>query len=200
MASEVSICNRALSHLGIGRGIASLDERSAEAQACRDFYELMRDATLRDVPWPFASRYVTLALVEDLPVPEWLYSYREPANCLAFREIPNGIRPTTRVARIPYEILSDDDGGLIYTNRPLARGKYTAKVTDTNRFKPDFDHALSLRLAAAVAPRLTAGDPNKLGARAMQLYDYEIKKAMAAAMNEEQPEEAADSEFINARN
>lgn len=86
MSSSTEISNMALSHLAISREIAALDtERSQEAQACRRFYETVRKTVLRDYPWPFATKFATLALVEDDPNSEWDFSYRYPSDCLNAR-------------------------------------------------------------------------------------------------------------------
>lgn len=199
-ASETEICNTALSHLGLGKEIAALEtERSAEASACRRFYDLIRDTTLRDAPWPFATRFADLALVAEDPVDEWSYSYRVPANCLSFRKVLSGLEVDTRDTRVKYRIVSDDAGSLIYTNEENARCEYTILIEDPIRYPADFTLALSLRLAAAIAPRITAGDPFKMGERAMRLYQFEISKAQAQAANEEQPAIEPDSEFVRGR-
>ena len=57
MASEVDICNRALSKLGAAR-ITSLTEDSVNARACNAMYESVRDAELRAHPWNFAMKRV----------------------------------------------------------------------------------------------------------------------------------------------
>ena len=72
MASKTEIANLALSHLGVGKEIGNLDtEKTEEAVAMRRFYESARDATLRDFPWPFATRMVALALVASPPTQWW---------------------------------------------------------------------------------------------------------------------------------
>ena len=46
MSSVIAICNLALSNVGKDN-ISSLDEAGAEARACRQFYDLTRDALLQ---------------------------------------------------------------------------------------------------------------------------------------------------------
>ena len=57
MASEVDICNLALSHLGDTATIASLDppEGSAQAEHCARFYPIARDSLLEMHAWGFAT-------------------------------------------------------------------------------------------------------------------------------------------------
>ncbi len=199
MASEVEIANLALSHLGIGKEIALLTEKSEEAAACRRFYTTLRDASQRDFPWPFCTKIIAVGLVEADPNDEWSFSYRYPSDCMKMRRILSGTRNDNRQTRVPYRVISDSDGQLILTDKEDAEIEYTVKITNPERFSVDFIHFLSLRLAAMIAPRLTRGDPFKMGARALQLYEFECSKARATAVNEQQDEENPQSEFISGR-
>ena len=53
MASEIAICNLALSHLGDAANIASIDppEGSAQAEHCATFYPIARDSLLEMHDW-----------------------------------------------------------------------------------------------------------------------------------------------------
>lgn len=200
MASETEIANLALSHLGVGTEITSLEtEKSEEAAACRRFYTLLRDASLRDFPWPFTTKIIAVGLVEEDPNDEWSFSYRYPTDCLKLRRILSGTRNDNRQTRIPYKVARDDDGLLIWTDMEDAEVEYTVQETNSERFSPDFVTFLSLRLAVAIAPRLTRGDPFKMGERAARLYEFESSKARATAVNEQQDEENPDSQFISGR-
>lgn len=202
-SSNTEIANMAISHLGVGVDIADLDtEDSQEAIACRRFYEPARKATLRDFPWPFATAFADLALVETTPDEideEWAYSHRYPSSCLKIRRIVSGVLPETRQSRIPYQEARDSTGKLIYSNYLTPRVEFTYDESTVSRFDDDFVLAFSLRLAAYVAPRLTSGDPFKLGLRALQLYMSHVGMAQATAVNEQQDREEPESEFIRAR-
>jgi len=200
MASSTEICNLALSHIGVGKEIANLEtEKSEEAAACRRFYDTARDEVLRDFTWPFATVMATLGLIEEDPNDEWSYSYRYPSDCLMFRRILSGQRTDTRDTRVPYKIAQDSSGTLIFTDQENAECEYTIREDDPLRYPPDFVLAFSFLLASYIAPRLTGGDPFKLGQRALQLYALQISKAQANAKNEEQPDIEPDSEFTRAR-
>ena len=58
MASDVEICNLALSHLGDTATVASIDppEGSAQAEHCARFYPIARDALLEKHDWSWATR------------------------------------------------------------------------------------------------------------------------------------------------
>lgn len=200
MASSTEICNLALSHLAVGKEIANIEtEQSQEASACRRFYESARDATLRDFVWPFARRYYTLELVEEDPNDEWKYSYRYPSSCLKIHKILSTIRNDTRQSRRSYMIGQDDTGRLVYTDVQFANILYTHKEIDPDKYTTDFIMALSFRLAGYIAPRLTGGDPFKLGDRCMQMYQIELTRAQANSVNEQQYDEEVPSELIRAR-
>jgi hypothetical protein len=201
MASNTEICNMALSHLGIGKTLSAVEtDRGEEASTCRVFFETARDATLRDFAWPFATKIAALGLVESDPNDEWAYSYRFPTDCLKLRRMLSGVRNDSRQSRSPTKIAKDTAGKLIFSDEVDAQAEYTVRVSDPAFFTDDFILALSLRVASYIAPRVTGGDPFKMGERAMRMYLQEISVAKASALNEEQSEEDPESEFITARN
>lgn len=202
MATRTEIANLALSHLGIGKEIANLDnEKSQEAVTMRRFYDQTRDAVLRDFPWSFATRFGALALVAAPPTEtsEWDYSYRYPTDCLMLRRIQTDVRIDTNQSRIVFKTGRDSQGQLIYTDEANAKVEYTFREEDPSRYPADFILAFSLRLAHYAAPRLTGGDPFKLGNRAIQLYLQEISMAQASSGNETVPDQVPDAEAIRAR-
>lgn len=199
MASVIGIYNMALSHLGVGKEVADVEEDSEEAAALNRFYEQARDEMLRAFPWPFATKIAALALVEEDPNDEWSFSYSVPSDCLALRRILSGSRNDSRQDRVPYREAYGTAGAVIFTDMEDAELEYTVRVSDAGRFAPDFAQALACLLASYVAPRLTAGDPNGLGKRALQLYQYYVSRAQAQALNEEQAEEEPQSEFVRGR-
>ena len=200
MSSSVEICNLALSHLGINKEISNIEtERSIEALACRRFFPICRDATLEDFEWPFARRFADLALVEEDPTDEWAYSYRYPTNAITIRRILSGVRNDTLQSRVPYEIVNDDAGKLIYTDLDDASIEYTYRVTNSEHFSPAFVIAMSYRLAHMIAPRLTAGDSRDLGGNAFKFYLMHIANAKALSLKEEAPDYPSDAELIRGR-
>ena len=67
MATQTDICNAAISHCGTRNKIASIDEGSAEANACRTHFALARDSLLRAFDWNFARLTASLgALLNPL--------------------------------------------------------------------------------------------------------------------------------------
>lgn len=200
MASATEIANMAISHLGTGKEIANIQtENSSEANACRRFYQTALDETLRDGTWPFATKFATLNLIEQNPTIEWLYSYQYPVDCKHAKRIVSGVPNESRQDRLPYKIVNVPTGRAIYSNQQNAQLEYTVAVDNPDLFPDDFKMALSFRLAHYIAPRLTKGDPFKMGDRAMRMYEFEINRAKATAFNEEQPDELPESEFVRFR-
>lgn len=200
MASIPEICNLAISHLGSSKEIANLDtEKSSEAAACRRFYETCRKTVLTAARWPFATKFITMALIETDPTAEWGFAYRYPSDCLQIRRLGSGIRIDTHNSRVPYKIIYDDLGAIVLTDSDDPFIEYTYDAKDPSKYPEDFTLAFSLRLAAYIAPRITGGDPFGLRKESMSLYQIELSKAMANAYNEEQSDLLPESEFITAR-
>ena len=195
MATQVDVCNWALARIAVTRTISALDETSQEASTCSLWLDQIIDLVLRDHPWPFARRDVVLALVEEQPTPEWLFSYRMPADCLRVRRIIDGKRPN--LPTYPMQIAGDDAGSLIYCDAEDAALSYTARVTDASRWPPDFADALAWRLAAEIAGPLAQSAA--IADRAMRGYYAAVSKALSTALSEEQPDQPAEAEWIRER-
>ena len=200
MASETEICNMALSHLGTGKEINIRTESSEEAAACRRFYKTARDSVLEDFPQPFSKTYTTLNLIQEKPNKEWDYLYRYPVNCLKIRRILTGSAWEVQESKIPYQISSDTAGKLIYTNEPEAQIEFTRRVEIPALHTNAFNLALSFRLAAYVAPRLTQGDPTKIKNDMIFMYQAELGNARSNSINEEEPYMEPESSLIRTRN
>jgi len=201
-ASRTEIANMALAHLGVDKDIQDITtDRSSDAGACRRFWDIIRDATLRSYPWPFAKKTDELQLVQANPTDEWSYAYQYPSDCVKFYRVHDGLGnyQDNRQSRVPHEVVRGPSGKLILTNQENAVGDYCERIEETQYWDADFALAFSLRLAAYIAPRVTGGDPFKLGQNAMRLFVMEVSSAESDAGNEQQPPEEPGSEFERAR-
>lgn len=199
-SSKTVICNMALGNLGVGVEVADVDtERSAEARACRRFFDESVRATLRDFPWSFASVYEVLGMIEEDPNDYYGYSYTYPTTCLRPIKIMSGIRNDKRSTRVHYEISYGVSSTIIFTDQQEAVMKFVQNVTDVSRFPPDFVLALSWRLATYMAPKLTSGDPFKLKEHCMRMYFAELDLAKANMLNEQQVEIEPDCDLLDSR-
>lgn len=201
-SSAIDVCNLALTNLGVGTEIATLDERSAEAKACNRVYETARDEVLRSFPWEFARKEIALALVTKKgdvghPTKQFKYSYRYPSDCLMARKILSEVRNDSRSSRWTYKEMCDEQGTLIVTDKECADLEFTSTLgQNPGRWTADFVTALSHLVAAKVAPRLTKGDPFKIGTAQFQLYMRAVAIARANSANEVQDDEDPESDSI----
>jgi len=200
MSSKTEISNMAISHLGIGKEIANLEsEKSEEAKACRRFYETAKEGVLADLDWSFATKFVTLNLIEENPSDEWRYCYKYPVDCINIRRIISGRRIDTKESTIPFRIVTDTSGLVIYTDQSNAEIEYTRNLTNAGLFSSEFDLALSFRLASLIGARLTGGDPFKIKQDMLIQYEIELGRAKKKNMNEEASDRDQESDLIRAR-
>ena len=159
MASEIEICNLALSHLGDTATVASIDppEGSAQAEHCARFYPIARDALLELHHWKFATRRAQLAQL-SADSWSWSFAYAKPANALKIIAVlPYGA--SSDIEGEDYEMESAADGAsIILSNIEDASVRYVALVTDTSTFSPLFVMALSWQLASMLAGPILKGD------------------------------------------
>jgi len=143
MASEVSICNRALALLGANT-ITSLSDGSTEANVCNAVYADARDAVLRAYPWSCAIQRATLAQLSAAPI--WgfdkAYSLPNDPYCIAVLDLKESSQ---------YRI----EGRTLVCNTDTATIKFVARITDAGQFDPALVFALSTRIGAEVTYALT---------------------------------------------
>lgn len=194
MVTEVSICNMALSRLGAGSFISSLDEKSNEARLASLNYTPARDETLAAYPWPFAMRRKTLAALDEEPPAGFSAVLTYPSDCLFPRALLGaGGAPL----RFETGLSASAERRVILSDEPAAVLAYTARVANPALFDPLFTLALSVKLAGALAPALTG--KVELAAFFDQAFRNLVLEAEAASANSSAPAPAADAEWIRAR-
>ena len=201
MSSKTEICNKAISHLGIGKEIVNFEtEKSEEARACRRFFDDTMEIFQRDFNYPFATKRKVLGLVREDPNEQYSYEYEYPSDCQFAGRIISGLIKDNRQSQVQYQIVRGENGPVIHSNWEEAELEYQFMETDAGRYKADFVLAFSYKLAELIAPRIAAGDPFGLGPRAAQNYIIQKNKAQANALNEQQEEEEPQSEFVRVMN
>jgi hypothetical protein len=192
--SKIGLCNLSLSHIGAG-AISAINESSSEAIQCSLHYDNALDFVLRDYPWNFATRRVSLAASTDTPPDEWGYAYSLPSDCLWSRRIVVNGAPTDPLFVV--EINSAGDGKLLLTNEATAVLQYTARVTETTLFDPMFTETLSWKLASMIAFPLTKS--SELWNACQTMYMNMKSAAQRADANEGYAETPANADWIEAR-
>lgn len=149
-SNAVSICNRALGHVGHSRRINALDEASPEAEICNELYDDCRREVLSSHAWRFAVRTSLLSRLEGVEVSPYAYAYAYPSNCLH----PLGLLASGSEAEVVYEVREEG----IVTDLLGASMKYVVDVTDPAKFDKPFTVALTWYLAAELSSRLTGAE------------------------------------------
>lgn len=215
MASEVEVCNLALSNIRAG-SINSLNEASLQAQICKLKYALMRDRCLK-IGWDFNRTITPLSSIE-VTIYNWAYAYSYPVNCLKIsriipeyeeitgdasvisRLIDTQILPITAYRRqVPYEVFNFDNVKVIGCNETTLHIDYAIKIEDPNLFSDDFILAFSHLLASEIAIPIVGVEKGRvLRSDSLQLYEEYIDAAAADDMNDGFLE-TNESEYVTVR-
>jgi len=200
LSSVVFICNLALTNLA-KPPISSIDEESAEAAACKQYYAHVRDVLLKAHPWRFAAKTEALAEVTNLKANRWGYAYQRPADCLKVRRISDeslaDYLPSDGSLVVAGGFHHAIEGQTIFCDVSPAYLTYTFQLTDPAQFPADFIEALGWHLAVRLAMPLTR-DP-KIRADAYQLAVRTTASAAASDANEVRETSDSPSEVIEAR-
>jgi len=206
MASQVELVNMALKHIGISTGIITLTENTEHAAAANSFWDIARDAALRNYDWPFARKRLELALLSSASAAysdRWFYQYQYPTDCVFARYLDNGLPNggTLLSDVIEYEIEYGATGQAILANEQDAALVYTKRVTETTRWPADFAVSFSYLLASFMAPSFTKGDVFSKQQKLLQLSQVWVGVAQKNAANEvKDMVDDRESDFERSRN
>jgi len=156
MASQIDICNRALTKLGAAR-ITNILDNSKSARAMNALWDTVRQAELRARIWQFATVRTTLPAVS--PAPAWGYNnaFQLPADFLRLVQVND----TFAVPGLTDYRDQDDSSYVIENNQILAvfnaplKIRYIQNVTESGRFDPLFVEVMASKLAYEGAEEIT---------------------------------------------
>lgn len=157
MPSETDLLNDALGQIGASP-ISAIDDGTANANCCQQFYPALRDGLIRSFRWNFSL--VRVALNQDVtpPVFEFAYSYTLPSDCLRLWEY-NGTNTFTGVMNQDnlnlflsaqgsrYKV----EGKKILTNDASVKILYGARVTNPDLWDATFYQVVATWLAGKLA-------------------------------------------------
>lgn len=183
MASQIDICNLALSHISC-EPIKTLQDGTDSSRLLQLYYPRCRQQAIRDFPWGFATVTDTLAL-STYTNPVWDYCYGYPLKCLKVVRIFDGSNKRFTDFDEEYNVVLYKDGKtrLIGTNLKNATITYMYDVEDTTIFDPLFVDALSFNLALAINNAKT-GDA-QLTSLMFNQYQMSLNKAYQAQAMEQ---------------
>lgn len=195
MATEVGICNLALSHIGDDATVSSIDppEGSVQAAHCATFYPIARDSLLEMHSWGFATKRVQLAMLGN-GWPEWTYAYSQPNDALNiiailppdatddYSETINSAPMSAGGYYVPQAFsceVNEDGAAVILTDQANAVLRYTSTITDVSKFSPLFTVTLSWYLASMVVGPILKGEAGAAESkRCMAIMQQFLAKAM----------------------
>lgn len=201
MASDVDLCNMALSHVGSDAVVSSINpvDGSVEAGHCARFFRLARTEMLDSFPWAWSKKRVALTELDTNPSNVWSYAYGLPADMLNPTRILRssvltdfgffpfyGFVTFDEMAVFNERGTADFDieGGALLTNEPDAILLYTQDVIDTSKWSPLFNVSFSYLLASFLAGPLIKGEAGATTAgKLRQIATNLAKTAMARDAN-----------------
>ena len=142
MASDIQICNLALTMLGQAP-ISSLSQSVPRAEKCNAVYETLRDVEIASHNWRFATEYVLLTQLDEEPD----FGYNNVF------QLPNDYAKLIRLDSelVEYRIV----GNKLYTDEDEIGLEYVKKVTNAGEFSDFFVDLLAARLAKELAWGIT---------------------------------------------
>lgn len=179
--SVAGICNEALGHIGVKEQIASLDDPSTAAAACKLSYPMVLGELLERHRYAFAEKRQLLNVItDDEEIGGWKFKYQLPSDLVMPRLLWLGETPHSLDAVGVYKEHWDPTGTVLLSNVAQAELEYTAFITQTVRFTQQFVQAFALHLAVRLARRL-ADDPG--GRTVLLMREAELAESRAAAAN-----------------
>jgi len=193
--NKTAICNYAITFIG-GRKITSIDQTQKEAELCKLYYDMARQAVLRDHLWNFATKSVALAEVADTDFVGWDRAFSYPSDALYVQEIYNS---ANKNKKIEFEVRTNvlKNKKYIMANEATPYIVYVADVDEELLFDAKFIEAFAYRLAEMITVPLNGQLP--LAQLMGQKYGMAIAKAKAGDSNEGYKLPTADNSLLSSR-
>ncbi|AAT38370.1 gp11 [Burkholderia phage BcepC6B] len=194
MASQVGICNRALTKIGDKR-ITSLDEDSKAAATLNSMYDDVLDACLRAHVWSFTKARAQLAALAEAPLFGFSYQYRLPTDFIRLLQVGQfDVYPRTDTRGL----FSIENGNILTDMQAPLYIRYAKRVTDPNAMDALFREAFACRLAAEACESLTQSATKRQGAWAE--HDQAIAAAIRVNAIERPAQPLGDDTWLESRN
>lgn len=189
MASEVGICNSALTKIGAGR-IVALDDGSKNANACAELYPKLRDDLLRRHAWNFACVRLKLARLAAAPAFGYAYAYQLPSDWLRTVAV---YEDDAGQALAEYRV----EGRTILSSAEALYIVYVRAVGDPNDMPSDFREALASMLACDLA--VPIAQSSSLRQEMDQAFRDALARAKSVDAVEDCPERLPDGAWVTVR-
>jgi hypothetical protein len=184
MATEVEICNSALSKLGV-EPLNTLSDNTKKARLCAKQYSKIRDWLLRRHPWNFAVKQITLTPESTAPTFGYQYQYILPSD---FIRLYKNNDPD-------YEYTIQ--GKRLLSNQPTVDLLYVYQVTVPDTFDATFTELLATFLAADMCYALVQS--RELTAQLTEQGENYLREIRSINAQEKWPDSLNPDFLINAR-
>lgn len=141
----IEFCNNALAQAG-QNFIDDMDAQTTEAKLCKQFYEQLLDATLREHFWNFATKRENLTAASVAPTFGWTYAYDVPQDWVRSKQLGD---------RVDCQPRWEMEGYTLVTNETTAPLIYIASIPDPALWDVMFYDAYSTHLASKIAMPMT---------------------------------------------
>lgn len=185
MASEVSICNLALTRVGEAGSITSIKppEGSVHAKVCAVLYPVSVGILLEAHDWRFATRRAALTEIQTKELHGWRGLFALPSDCQRVISVrPSAIRRAPWPQNPLFVVERFDGSPALYTDCPTPVVQYIMAEPGVGSFPPLFVDALAWHLAQALAGALIKG---KEGIQVTAAITTKYEKALAEAMKKD---------------
>lgn len=175
MATDLSICNLALAHIGHGLTVSSISppDASVAAESAAQFYPQAFARFLDDAQPSYAVRTIALALLDTDETPSpFDYTYAMPSQCLRMLAVvEDGTTDYTDRPEFVQAIL-EDGTPCIHTKVEDAMGRYIYSAVDVSNLRPVEVDAVSRLLASYLAgPIIKGAEGIKVSQAHLELYE-----------------------------
>ena len=165
----------ALARLGAAR-ISSISDSNPNAVLAAELWPNVRDGVLRDHEWSVAIGRRQLAAVADENLTPYDYGYQLPADPYCLRvlnliDLESTTYTNLRPEAVPYEI----EGRVLWTDVSPCGIRYIKRVEDVSDYDPLLVDAMSLRLAASMAFKVTQS--GEIEMKMLNLYSAVLLRA-----------------------
>lgn len=187
MASQIEICNQALTKIGASR-VISIDDDVKQARALKAIYNAKRDAELAAHPWTFAITRAQLPASVTAPAFGWARAFPLPADCLQVVEVGENYVLYVSDTRALFQI---EARSILCDEASPLNIRYVRRETNDGLFAPLFAEALACRLAAEIAEELTQSSSKR--EQAWKEHKEAIRLAKRANAIEQPPQPLPDT-------
>lgn len=185
MASDVDVCNMALSLLGSEAAVVSISppDGSAEAGHCKRFFALARREALELAGFSWTKKRAAMASVTN-PSDVWGYAYQLPGDCITpLRVLQKNWATSSMLDTYTGRVVTADElrtlteaigaefqleGGVLLTHEPDAVLLYVRDMTDLTPASASFISGLSYLLASYISGPIIKGKEGAAAGRELR--------------------------------